>query len=134
MERDKGKSHKKRAKIEKEEESNRALEDAFNSLEGVTCEKADEGLYLFPRIKFPQKAIKAADAAKTAPDAFYAKRLLEATGIIVLPGSHFGQVPGVWFIGLPILLQEEKIQREDITVIISRLTNFHKAFMTEFHD
>ncbi|KAI3856264.1 hypothetical protein MKW92_048431 [Papaver armeniacum] len=114
--------------------SAKALEDAFNSLEGVTCEKADEGLYLFPRIKFSQKAIKAADVTMTAPDAFYAKHLLEATGIVVLPGSHFGQVPGVWFIGLPILLQEEKIQREDITVIISRLTNFHKAFMTEFHD
>ncbi|KAI3865110.1 hypothetical protein MKX03_011441, partial [Papaver bracteatum] len=114
--------------------SAKALEDAFNSLEGVTCEKADEGLYLFPRIQFPQKAIKAADAAKTAPDSFYAKCLQEATGIVVLPGSDFGQVPGVWFVGLPILLQEEKIQREDITVIVSRLTNFHKAFMTKFHD
>ncbi|KAI3865974.1 hypothetical protein MKX03_013946 [Papaver bracteatum] len=114
--------------------STKALEDAFNSLEGVTCEKADEGLYLFPHIQFPQKAIKAADAAKTAPDVFYAKRLLEATGIVVLPGSDFGQVPGVWFVGLPILLQEEKIQREDISVIITRLTDFHEAFMAEFHD
>ncbi|KAI3867801.1 hypothetical protein MKX03_019261 [Papaver bracteatum] len=114
--------------------STKALEDVFNSLEGVTCEKADEGLYLFPRIQFPQKAIKAADAAKTAPDVFYAKRLLEATGIVVLPGSDFGQVPGVWFVGLPILLQEEKIQREDISVIITRLTDFHEAFMAEFHD
>ncbi|KAI3930177.1 hypothetical protein MKW92_029343 [Papaver armeniacum] len=99
--------------------SAKALEDTFNSLEGVTCEKADEGLYLFPP----------ADAANTAPDAFYAKRLVEATGIVVLPGSDFGQVPGIWCIGLPILLQ-----KMEIPAIITGLTDFHQAFMAEFHD
>lgn len=49
-------------------------------------------MYLFPRIRLPEKAIKAAEAAKTAPDAFYARRLLNATGIVVVPGSGFGQV------------------------------------------
>lgn len=49
-------------------------------------------MYLFPRINLPDKAIKAAEAAKTAPDAFYARRLLNATGIVVVPGSGFGQV------------------------------------------
>lgn len=49
-------------------------------------------MYLFPRIRLPEKAIKAAEAEKTAPDAFYCKRLLNATGIVVVPGSGFGQV------------------------------------------
>lgn len=49
-------------------------------------------MYLFPCINLPQKAIAAAEAAKTAPDAFYCKRLLNATGIVVVPGSGFGQV------------------------------------------
>lgn len=49
-------------------------------------------MYLFPRIHLPQKAIKAAEAAKTAPDAYYARRLLDATGIVVVPGSGFRQV------------------------------------------
>lgn len=53
-------------------------------------------MYLFPRIHLPEKAIKAAEAAKTAPDAFYARRLLNATGIVVVPGSGFGQVSLVW--------------------------------------
>jgi aspartate/methionine/tyrosine aminotransferase len=69
-----------------------ALEEAFNSLEGITCNKAEGAMYLFPRIHLPQKAIGAAQAAGTAPDAFYAKHLLEATGIVVVPGSGFGQV------------------------------------------
>lgn len=49
-------------------------------------------MYLFPRIHLPQKAIKAAETAKTAPDAYYARRLLDATGIVVVPGSGFRQV------------------------------------------
>ena len=69
------------------------LEEAFNSMEGVTCNKAEGAMYLFPRLRLPRKAIEAADAAKTAPDAFYAKRLLHATGIVLVPGSGFGQVP-----------------------------------------
>lgn len=49
-------------------------------------------MYLFPSIKLPQKAIEAAKAANKAPDTFYARRLLNATGIVVVPGSGFGQV------------------------------------------
>ncbi|KAK1279904.1 hypothetical protein QJS04_geneDACA004831 [Acorus gramineus] len=70
----------------------KTLEDAFNSLEGVTCNKAEGAMYLFPRFQLPQKAIKAAEAVKAAPDAFYARRLLDATGIVLVPGSGFGQV------------------------------------------
>ena len=69
-----------------------ALEDAFNKLEGISCNKAEGAMYLFPQIHLPQKAIEAAKAAKKAPDAFYALRLLESTGIVVVPGSGFGQV------------------------------------------
>ncbi|KAI3854620.1 hypothetical protein MKX03_005216 [Papaver bracteatum] len=79
----------------------KALEDAFNKLEGVTYR----------------------------PDAFYAKRLLEATGIVVVPGYGFGHVPGTWHISFIILPQEE-----NISAIITRLTYFHQDFMAEFRD
>ena len=49
-------------------------------------------MYLFPRLHLPQKAIGAAQAAGASPDAYYALRLLQATGIVVVPGSGFGQV------------------------------------------
>ncbi|KAI3883939.1 hypothetical protein MKX03_010605 [Papaver bracteatum] len=91
-------------------------------------------MYLYPRIQFPQEAIKVVYALKTSPDAFYAKRLLEATGIVASPGSDFGHVPGVWFVGLSLLVQGEKIHQEEILVIVARLTDFHQAFMAEFHD
>lgn len=105
----------------------KTLEDAFNSLEGVTCNKAEGAMYLFPRIHLPEKAIKAAEAAKTSPDAFYCRRLLNATGIVVVPGSGFGQVPGTLHFRCTILPQEDKIP-----AVVSRLTDFHKSFMDEF--
>ncbi|KAI0504574.1 hypothetical protein KFK09_015526 [Dendrobium nobile] len=107
----------------------KALEDAFNSLEGVTCNKAEGAMYLFPRIHLPKKAIEAAKAANSVPDTFYARRLLDATGIVVVPGSGFGQVPGTWHIRFTILPQEEKIP-----AIISRFKAFHESFMQEFRD
>ena len=64
----------------------------MNNLEGVTCNKAEGSMFLFPQIHFSEKVIKAAKASKMAPDAFYALRLVESTGIVVLPGSGFGQV------------------------------------------
>ncbi|KAI3463190.1 hypothetical protein Pfo_019853 [Paulownia fortunei] len=105
------------------------LEDAFNRLEGVTCNRAEGAMYLFPRIHLPKKAIEAAKAVNTAPDAFYARRLLNATGIVVVPGSGFGQVPGTWHFRCTILPQEDRIP-----AIISRLTEFHKGFIDEFRD
>ncbi|MBA0865783.1 hypothetical protein Goshw_015339 [Gossypium schwendimanii] len=105
----------------------KTLEDAFNKLEGVTCNKAEGAMYLFPRIDLPEKAIKAAEAAKKAPDAYYCQRLLAATGIVFVPGSGFRQVPGTWHFRCTILPQEEKIP-----AIVTRLTDFHKSFMDEF--
>ncbi|KAL6010561.1 hypothetical protein ACLOJK_000995 [Asimina triloba] len=105
------------------------LEDVFNSLEGVICNKAEGAMYLFPRIHLPVKAIEAAKAVKAAPDAFYARCLLDATGIVVVAGSGFGQVPGTWHIRCTILPQEDKIPS-----IVSHLTAFHQAFMDEFRD
>ncbi|KAJ0755704.1 putative alanine transaminase [Helianthus annuus] len=107
----------------------KTLEDAFNSLEGVNCNKAEGAMYLFPEIKLPKKAIKAAEEAKKAADTYYAIRLLNATGVVMVPGSGFGQVPGTWHFRCTILPQEDKIP-----AIVSQLTDFHTSFMNEFRD
>ncbi|CAA0829476.1 Alanine aminotransferase 2- mitochondrial [Striga hermonthica] len=107
----------------------KSLEEAWNGLEGVTCNRAEGAMYLFPRVRLPNKAIEAAKAVNSAPDAFYARRLLNATGIVGVPGSGFGQVPGTWHFRCTILPQEDRIP-----AIISRLTEFHKGFLDEFRD
>ncbi|PWZ08438.1 Alanine aminotransferase 2, mitochondrial [Zea mays] len=98
----------------------KALEEAFNSLEGITCNKAEGAMYLFPRLHLPQKAIGAAQAVGTAPDAYYAKRLLEATGIVVVHGSEFGQVGNLKspFCGSPCMFKE-KVKRQKLSSIIN---------------
>lgn len=106
-----------------------AMVYAFNSLEGVTCSKAEGAMFIFPSVRLPPKAIAAAEAMNTTPDVFYTLRLLENTGIVVVPGSVFGQVPGTWHFRCTILQQEEKIP-----LITSRFKAFHESFMEEFHD
>ena len=65
---------------------------ALNRLEGVTCCKAEGAMFMFPSVRLPEKAIAAAEEQNTEPDVFYALRLLENAGIVVVPGSVFGQV------------------------------------------
>ncbi|KAH7434323.1 hypothetical protein KP509_06G011200 [Ceratopteris richardii] len=103
------------------------LAEALNKLEGVTCNEAEGAMYLFPRIELPEGAIKSAKAAGMVPDTFYCRRLLDATGIVVVPGSGFGQVPGTWHFRITILPPEEKMP-----TIISKLTTFHERFLQEF--
>jgi len=68
-----------------------ALYDAFQRMEGVECQKPQGAMYLFPTIKLPAKAVEAAKAEGRVADEFYCLRLLEATGVCVVPGSGFGQ-------------------------------------------
>lgn len=103
------------------------LAEALNKLEGVTCNEAEGAMYLFPRIELPEGAVKAAKAAGMVPDTFYCRRLLDATGIVVVPGSGFGQVPGSWHFRITILPAEEKMP-----TIITKLSTFHERFMQEF--
>ena len=72
--------------------SHQMLAEALNKLEGVTCNEAEGAMYLFPRLHLPKRALEAASAAKMLPDTFYCRRLLDATGIVVVPGSGFQQV------------------------------------------
>jgi alanine transaminase len=69
----------------------------FNRLEGVTCTKAEGGMFVFPSVRLSEKVIAGAEETNTKPDVFYALRLLESTGIVVVPGSVLGQVSRMLF-------------------------------------
>ena len=104
-----------------------ALTDTLNSLEGVSCNQPEGALYVFPTITLSEKACAAAAAAGKAPDAFFCMRLLLATGVVVVPGSGFGQVDGTWHFRTTFLPSEA-----DIGDVCDRLKKFHAAFMDEF--
>jgi aspartate/methionine/tyrosine aminotransferase len=60
------------------------LAEGLNAIPGIQCNEAAGAMYAFPRIALP--------SGKT--DGEYCMALLEATGICVVPGSGFGQIPG----------------------------------------
>jgi len=81
-------------------------------------------MYLFPTIKLPPKAIAAAAAENRAPDEFYCMRLLDATGVCVVPGTGFGQKEGTLHFRTTFLAPG--------TDWVERITKFHAQFMDEF--
>uniref|UniRef100_A0A0D9XE14 alanine transaminase n=1 Tax=Leersia perrieri TaxID=77586 RepID=A0A0D9XE14_9ORYZ len=104
----------------------KTLHKAFSSLEGVSCNKFEGAMYLYPRLQLPPSAIKAAEKERVNPDVFYVHRL-SATGIVVVPGSGFDPVSGKSHFRCTILPGEDKI-----TAMVPRLRAFHEAFMDEF--
>lgn len=84
-------------------------------------------MYVFPRFDLPPKAIEAARAKGQEPDVFYAFKLLESTGICVIPGSGFGQIPGTYHFRTTILPQKEKIK-----TMLEALKQFHIKFLKEY--
>lgn len=58
------------------------LHEAFNSMEGVTCNRAQGAMYLFPQLHFPPKFLKECFAAGKTPDAVYSMEMLNATGVV----------------------------------------------------
>lgn len=138
------------------------LVDGLNKLEGVTCNSAEGAMYAFPRLNLPARALKAAGAVGMAADGFYARRLLDSTGIVVVPGSGFGQVllllrtrmrlsgyrseavsETVMFSVLCSCLQVPGTWHFRITIlpaeakipaVIEKITKFHQRFMDEFRD
>jgi alanine transaminase len=103
-----------------------ALYEAFKEMEGVECQDPQGSMYLFPTIHLPQKAIEQAQKEGRAPDEFYTFRLLDATGVCVVPGGGFGQKPGTLHFRTTFLAPG--------TEWITGIRTFHKKFMDEFGD
>ena len=101
--------------------------DSLNQLEGVSCQPVQGALYAFPQITLPTKAIEAAKAAGKAPDTFYALNLLDETGICVVSGSGFRQVPGTYHYRTTILPSEK-----DLDSVMTAVKAFHEKFMNKY--
>ncbi|KAJ8667469.1 hypothetical protein QAD02_009132 [Eretmocerus hayati] len=117
----------KEATLQSLAERSRLVVDTLNSIPGYHANPAMGAMYVFPRIDLPEKVIKAAKAAGQEPDVFYAFKLLEATGICVIPGSGFGQRPGTYHFRTTILPQKDKINS-----MLGSLKEFHLKFLKEY--
>lgn len=69
----------------------------------------------------------AAAALGKPADWLYCSELLEQTGIVVVPGSGFGQKTGTMHFRTTFLPPEE-----DIEGVVQKLGVFHKAFLQKY--
>jgi len=54
----------------------------LNAIPGISCVKPEGAFYAFPRLHMEQ------------PDSHFVSELIKETGVVVVPGGGFGQVPG----------------------------------------
>ncbi len=101
-----------------------ALHKAFEQMEGVSCGEPQGSMYLFPTITLSDKAAAAAAAENRTPDEFYCLRLLEATGVCVVPGSGFGQKEGTLHFRTTFLAPG--------TEWVGSIVKFHAEFMDKY--
>jgi len=105
----------------------RALVAALNALEGVSCRDAEGALYAFPRLRLPAAAVEEARLLGKPADWLYCMRLVEATGVVAVPGSGFGQADGTWHFRTTFLPPEADIPR-----VVAALSAFHRDFLARY--
>ncbi|KAH0793922.1 aminotransferase, classes I and II family protein [Histomonas meleagridis] len=110
------------------------LVEGLNKINGIHSQPVNSAMYSFPRLNLPKKAIEAASKSyfhgkQLKPDSFWCMKLLEATGIVVVPGSGHGQVEGTYHFRTTFLPTEQKIKE-----CIERMTDFQTKFMQQYAD
>jgi len=86
------------------------LSESLNSIPGMSCNPIEGAMYAFPRVHIPEAAVEKAKNQNMEADVFWSLELLEATGVVTVPGSGFGQEPGTYHFRTTILPPEEMLQ------------------------
>ncbi|KAF6775361.1 hypothetical protein AHF37_05733 [Paragonimus kellicotti] len=112
------------------------VSESLNALPGFSCNPVSGAMYAFPQIKLPPKAIETAKAELATygewpfklryqpAKVFY---FLEDSGVCIVPGSGFGQVPGTWHFRTTILPSVEQMK-----TVMQKLERFHTAFLNKY--
>ncbi len=106
----------------------------LSAIEGMHIDIPQGAMYAFVRFDLPHP--KDTDLFKMSPaerarydaarDEDYCLRLLEETGICVVPGSGFGQEPGTLHFRTTFLPP-----KEDIQALVEKMKTFHAAYTAE---
>jgi len=101
-----------------------SIHQALNDMENITCNYVEGAMYAFAEVKFSEKAQQKAQEEGMQVDKFYVMKALEETGVVLVPGSGFGQKPGRFHFRITALPSEEKL---------SSLLKDFKHFNQRFH-
>ncbi|XP_026462672.1 alanine aminotransferase 1-like [Ctenocephalides felis] len=103
------------------------VEEQLNCLKGFKCHPIQGGTYAFPSICLAKKAVEEAKKRCQEPDFFYASELLKNTGILVVPGSEFGQKEGTYHIAISILPPMDKLKS-----LFEKFNEFNNDFTSKY--
>ncbi len=71
----------------------------LNAIPGISCVKPEGAFYAFPRLHMEH------------PDAKFVAELIAETGVVIVPGSGFGQVPGTQHFRVVFLPNEQILEK-----------------------
>ncbi len=71
--------------------------EMLNKIDGITCVKPEGAFYAFPKLDIKND------------DAHFVAELIKETGVVIVPGSGFGQKPGTKHFRVVFLPQEDKL-------------------------
>lgn len=110
------------------------LGKGLNEIPGMSVDIPQGAMYAFVKFNLPET--KGVDGSKLTPeqrqkrdeerDNEYCLKLLEETGICVVPGSGFGQQPGTLHFRTTFLPP-----KEDIKILVEKMKQFHTRYTEE---
>lgn len=96
----------------------------LNNIEGISVNIPEGAMYAFVKFELPNVAKDNSFNPKT--DEKYCIKLLEETGICVVPGSGFGQMPNTLHFRTTFLPP-----REQIIELVAKLKDFHHKYICQ---
>ena len=102
----------------------------LNSMRNVKSNEVEGAMYAFPCVTFSKKAIAAAEKEGKVVDLFYCLEVLKNTGIALVPGSGFKQVPGTFHFSITtLILPESHLENK-----LKALKQFNDEFPAKYAD
>lgn len=89
--------------------------DMMNAIDGISCVKPEGAFYAFPKLEIKNS------------DNHFVSELIKETGVVVVPGTGFGQVAGTNHFRLVFLPPEEVLEKA-----YNRIGEFFKKYVDKF--
>lgn len=88
--------------------------EMMNAIDGISCVKPEGAFYAFPKLNIKN-------------DNHFVSELIKSTGVVVVPGTGFGQVPGTSHIRIVFLPQYEVLEKA-----YKNIGTFYKEYVDKY--